>query len=73
MGLIWGKIPKSSLLQVKGWGYLVCVLWSTNGPYLGTRLLWNVPEQDQGSGGLGSSTASASKYRASLWALFSQL
>lgn len=72
-GSIWGTIPKSSPLQVKGWGYLVCVLLSTNGPYLGTRLLWNVPEEDQESGVLGSSTASATNYGASLCALFSQL
>lgn len=39
MGLIWEKTPKSSLLQAEGYGYLVCVLCSANGPYLGTRLL----------------------------------
>lgn len=61
-GPIWRKISKGSPSQVKSWGYLICVLWLANVPYLRTSLLWNVPGQDQESGVLGSSTASPTNH-----------
>lgn len=62
VGPICRKISKGSPLQVKSWGYLICVLWSVYVPYLRTSLLWNVPVQDQESGVLGSSTVSPTNY-----------